>query len=335
MTTSALLAPVVDDLALVEEMIASVARVEYPVLGQLLSHILRTRGKRVRPAIVLLAAQFNEYRLDRLVRLATAIELLHTATLVHDDFIDNSATRRGRPTLHQLTSSGAAILVGDYLFAQSAVFCTQTANVRVMGVFGETLTIICDGELRQLFSPAWWQQTRAEYYQKIESKTASLVQTAAETGAILSGATEHEIAALRTYGLNLGMAFQIVDDVLDFVGDEKTMGKPVGTDLRQRTLTLPAIWLRDQRPEHPALERVFRRDAVGLKDHDLDQADGEFERAVHEAVQTIVTSPAIDACLAEARSFGERARRALEALRDIPARRALLDLVDYVIDRSS
>ena len=322
MAATALFGPVVEDLGQVEEVIAETARVDYPVLATLLGHILQTRGKRLRPALVLLAAGFYDYPLERLKRLAAAIELLHTATLIHDDLVDDAATRRGLPTLHSLVDGRSTILVGDYLFAKAAVLCSQTESVRVMTVFGDTLMAICDGELRQMFSASNWRQSREDYYRRITSKTASLFRTATETGAILGGAPEHAIAALREYGLSLGMAFQIVDDVLDFVGDERKMGKPVGGDLRQRIITLPTIWLLENRPQDRTIRDIF-------------EADGDVEEAVRQAVETIVASPAIDYSVGVARSFCQRAKEAIRDLPDVPHRRTLLDLADYVIDRSS
>ncbi len=322
MAASAIFDPVQRDLELVDEAIRQVSRVDYPLLESFLTHILSTRGKRVRPALVLLSASFHNYCLQFLVPLAAAIELLHTATLVHDDLIDNSSVRRGTPTLNALTSHSATVLVGDYLFATAAALCTETQNVRVMKVFGQTLMTICDGELRQIFSAGQWRQSRDEYYQKIERKTASLLRTAAETGAILSGAPEEHIQALRQYGYYLGMAFQVVDDVLDFIGDESTMGKPVGSDLRQGMITLPTIRLLEQDPDHPAIRRIF---------DDGDSSD----RAVHEAVDVVVRSSGIAFALDEARRF---ARIAVDHLATLPAcqsRVALESLAEYVVSRAS
>ncbi|HLZ09317.1 MAG TPA: polyprenyl synthetase family protein, partial [Chloroflexota bacterium] len=314
--------PVQTDLALVEDAIRRVGNVEYPVLASLLEHVLASRGKRVRPALVLLAASFNEYQLEFLVPLAAAIELLHTATLVHDDLIDNSDVRRGRATLHNMTSKAAAVLVGDYLFANAASLCTQTESVRVMRVFGQALMTIVDGELKQLFTSGFWRQTREDYYQKIQGKTASLLRTATETGAILSLASEAEIAALGAYGYNLGMAFQIVDDVLDFVGTEADLGKPVGSDLRQGTITLPAIRLLETEPDHEAIRRVCE---------DGDFSDGAIERAV-DAVRA---SDGIRFALEQARGFARHASTYLETLPDTSERRALENLTYFVIDRVS
>jgi len=322
LNATAIYDPVQSDLHLVEEAIRRVGVVEYPLLAELLEHILVPRGKRVRPALVLLAASFHEYRLEYLVPLATAIELLHTATLVHDDLIDNSPTRRGAPTLHQMTSKAATVLVGDYLFANAAALCTETRNVRVMQVFGQALMAICDGELKQLFTSGFWRQSRDEYYQKIERKTASLIRTASETGAILSGAPEEQIMALRRYGYCVGMAFQIVDDVLDFVGDEASMGKPVGSDLRQGTITLPAIRLLEEDPENAIIRRIF---------DDGDASDA----TIREAVAVVNDSPGIAFALAEARRFARAAVDHLSELPDNASRRALENLSEYVIQRVS
>jgi geranylgeranyl pyrophosphate synthase len=311
-----------EDLALVDEAIHRVGMAEYPILASLLEHVLAARGKRLRPALVLLAASFHDYRLEYLVPLAAAIELLHTATLVHDDLIDNAPTRRGVRTLHSLTSKAATVLVGDYVFAHAAALCTETQNVRVMRVFGETLMTIVDGELKQLFTAGFWRQSREDYYAKIARKTASLIRTASETGAILSGAPEEQIQSLRGYGYNLGMAFQIVDDVLDFVGDEAVMGKVVGSDLRQGMATLPVIELLVEDPDNPALRRVF---------DDADSSDG----AIVEAIAAVKASNAIPLCLDEARRFVQLARDFLNILPDTPERRTLEALTYYVVDRAS
>jgi geranylgeranyl pyrophosphate synthase len=308
------------DLGLVEEAIRRVGDVEYPFLGSLLEHVLATRGKRVRPALVLLSASFNEYRLEHLVPLAAAIELLHTATLVHDDLIDNSDTRRGKATLHNLTSKAATVLVGDYLFANAAALCTETESVAVMRVFGQALMTIVDGELKQLFSSGFWRQTREEYYRKIEGKTASLLRTATETGAILSRASEEQIATLSEYGYNLGMAFQIVDDVLDFTSTASQLGKPVGSDLRQGTMTLPAIRLLETTPDHPAIRRVCE--------------DGDYsDEAVQSAVDAVKASDGIPFALEQARAFARKASSFLDDLPDTAGRRSLENLTYYVVER--
>lgn len=320
-----LFGPVARDLELVEEAIAAAAQVEFPALAALLEHILRTRGKRVRPALVLLAATFHDYRIGPLVNLAAAIELLHTATLIHDDIVDEAYTRRGATTLHQLVDSHSAVLVGDYVFAKAAALSSESGDVRVMQVFGKTLMTICDGELRQLLSTADWRQTREQYYQRITSKTASLFQTSAEAGAILSGAPEAEVAAFREFGLCLGLAFQIVDDVLDLVGDEAILGKPVGGDLRHRIVTLPTIWYVENHPGDQTIRALFE---------ELAGIDGATDdSAVDEAIRLIAGSAGIDYSMEVAREFVARAKAAIAWLPATTAREALDGLADYVVDR--
>ena len=319
---SSLFGPVADDLRRVEDEIAAAAEVKFAPLAVLLSHILQPRGKRVRPGLVLLSARFGHYDLDRLVNLAAAIELLHTATLVHDDLIDGAATRRGAATLHSLVSGHASVLVGDYIFAKSAYLCARTESVRVMGVFGETLMAICDGELQQAFAAGNGHMTESEYLEKIRGKTATLFQTATETGAILSGADEATVTALREFGLRIGLAFQVVDDVLDFVGDERTLGKPVGGDLRQGTLTLPALWVLRNMPQEHAVREVL-------------ESTNSDDGAVQVAVRAVVDSPAIAYSLGVARRLCDEARIAIADLPDNASRSALHAIADYVVNRTN
>ena len=181
---------------------------------------------------------------EKVAALAAAVETLHTATLVHDDLIDNALLRRGNPTLNAMWTSAATVLTGDYLFARAAAFAAETESVRVISIFAQTLMTICSGELNQIFGSDGGQPTataREYYYQRIYSKTASLFAASAEAGALLGEAPQTEAQALRDYGHNLGMAFQIVDDVLDFAGSEGDLGKPIGSDLRQGIITLPTI----------------------------------------------------------------------------------------------
>ena len=325
MPVASIISAVVDDLQKVEWRLQQVADVEYPLLAALLKHILSTGGKRIRPSLVLLSAKFNDYNLERLVPLAAGVELLHTATLVHDDMIDSSSTRRGIPTLNTIISSRATILVGDYLFAQSAALATESHSVRVMGIFSKALMKICDGELRHAFGSANWEQTRADYYRKIESKTAALFVAAVQSGAVLSNAPEDQIEALGQYGYNLGMAFQIIDDILDFVGDERKMGKPVGNDLRQGTVTLPAIYLIETLPNADVFRTVFESDGD----------DAEREQKIRMAVDMIVNSSAIALARSEAHAFIDKAKSALGALPDNEFRRSLTALAEFVVRRSS
>jgi geranylgeranyl pyrophosphate synthase len=313
-----------DDLQIVEARMQRVAEVEYPLLAALLRQVLTPGGKRLRPALTLLSAKFHDYNLERLVPTALAVELLHTATLVHDDMIDNASTRRGSATLNTVINGKATILVGDYLFARSAAFATESKSIRIMEIFSRTLMKICDGELRNIFGGGDLEQTRCDYYRKIESKTAALFVAAVESGAILSDAPEAEVKALSAYGYNLGVAFQIIDDILDFVGDERKMGKPVGSDLRQGTVTLPAIYLLESRPGDDELRNLF-----------LSEDESQRESNVERLVEMITSSSAIGLARREAQSLIEQAKEALTILPDNEYRRALTELADYVLDRNS
>jgi heptaprenyl diphosphate synthase len=309
------------ELDAVERLIDSIADdVDVPLLGQLLSHILQAKGKRVRPRLAFMCARFAEYPVDRLTLLGSAVELLHTASLIHDDLVDDAATRRGITTLHRIASPKASVLVADYLFAKSAALATATNSLDVMALFARTLMAICNGQLREMSNAHQDDRTLDQYYRRIEGKTASLFVAATEGGAILSSVGSAGELALRDYGLNLGMAFQIADDILDFVGTEDELGKPVGGDLRQGTLTLPALYALAELPDNPALRRLV----------DSERPPDEL---VAEAVTYVAGSPAIPFAWAEAAAFAERAKKALACLPDGEAKRDLEQMADRAVRR--
>jgi geranylgeranyl pyrophosphate synthase len=272
----ALYAPILSELALVEERLGSLRRPEYPSLERILESTLGNGGKRIRPALTLLAGLLHDYRLDVLLPMATGVELLHTATLIHDDVVDKADVRRKRPTPFVEWGAGPAILAGDYIFAAAADQVAMTGNNRVIRLFAQTLMTIAQGELNQVFAAHGWQPNREAYLGRIGAKTATLFATAAESGAILGQAPEAEVQAMSAYGHNLGMAFQLVDDILDFVGNEDELGKPVGSDLLQGTLTLPAFWLVECSPHDNPIQRYFEN----KRPEDLD-----------EAIETVRSSP--------------------------------------------
>lgn len=310
-----------DDLARVETKLREKPQLEYEVLTAAIEHLLSSGGKRIRPALTILAGRLYSAETEpQLIALAAAVEMLHTASLVHDDLIDSSLLRRGIPTLNASWTPGATILTGDYLFAQAADLAAQTGNLRVMRIFADTLMVICTGELKQQFSDLQTRMGRDDYYARIYAKTASLFALATQAAGVLRGAPEDQVAALREYGHNLGMAFQVVDDVLDLVGDEAHLGKPVGSDLRQGVITLPALCYLEQ---HPADELVVRllRDGRGS------------EQDVGQAVEAIRESGAIDTALDEARGFAHRSLAALCELPSGPPCQAMQDLTNFVVQR--
>lgn len=311
---------VADDLKLVEAKMQATGEVFRPLSGAI-NVLLGAGGKRVRPALALLASKlYPNAERDKVVSLAAAVEMLHSATLVHDDVIDGSLLRRGNPTLNASWSQGATILAGDYIFARAALFAAQTDNVRVMRIFSETLMTICEGELRQLFDLRNWQQPKETYYQRIYGKTAALFATATEAAAVLGDAAEAEIAALREYGLNLGMAFQIMDDILDFTGDAHMVGKPVGSDLRQGTVTLPVFYYLQS---HPEAVQVMQATGNG---HSAPDALGQL-------IADIGRSSAIAATRQEADGFVAAAKASLSTWPDSPYRQALIEVAEFVVLR--
>lgn len=332
----AVLAPVRPGLRRVEAKMKALDASLFTPLATAFVDLIGSGGKRLRPALALMAAHVDpdlhedSPAYPRVIALAAAVEMLHTATLIHDDIIDGALLRRGAPTLNATWNRGATVLAGNYMFARAAAFAAETQNPRVIEIFSNTLTAIVDGELRQLAARHHFHQDKAEYYQRIYAKTASLFSAATEAAAVLTGLPAAAVDHLRDYGHNLGMAFQIVDDILDFTGDAGTLGKPAGSDLRQGTLTLPFFYfMHAQRTPDQLLGRL-EESALLADDGDPARWDAAVDRVVVE----LRTSPAIDAARTEARTFLDRARVALVAIPDSPYRRALLDLCEFVVQRT-
>jgi geranylgeranyl pyrophosphate synthase len=321
LTLSDLFLPIQFDLRAVEDRMRETALDEqHASLSSALDLLLASGGKRVRPAVALLANRMLEGEFERAHALAAAIEMLHTATLVHDDLIDGSLLRRGMPTLNAQWSPAATVLTGDFLFARAADLASQTDSVRVMNVFARTLMVIVNGEINQLFEGRG-QASRAGYERRIYAKTASLFVLAAEAGAILSDADEPVIEALRGYGRDVGMAFQIVDDILDFTGEAERVGKPVGSDLRQGLFTLPVLCYMEKHPHD--------RDIAEL----LDGYAGDHER-VERVVAAVRRSGAIEQAIAEARAYITHAQLALSGMPDNEFRQGLVALGEYTVNRN-
>ena len=313
------------DLARVEGQIKAVTEVAFPELAELLKHIL-LGGKAIRPALTFLSARFYDYDFDQLLSMATSVELLHTATLVHDDAIDNSAVRRGRPTVNSLWGEDRAVLLGDYLFARAGEFAAMTGNLRVVRLFAQTLQIISSGELKQTFDAYNLEQTRQRYLERITSKTAALFSMSTESGAVLSQAPEDSVQALKDYGTNLGIAFQIVDDILDFTSTEKEMGKPVGSDLAQGTLTLPAMLLLERYPDDNPVRELFSN---------RDMAGAARRKKIKRAIKMVTESSIVEECYRVAFDYCAKARRKLELLPDKPVRKTLVEIAGFVVNRRS
>lgn len=305
-----------EGLAAVERALADTAQPDHPLLGPMLSMVLPGSGKRLRPALALLTGRLGTYDAERLLHMAVGVELLHAASLVHDDVVDESDLRRGAQTLFTRVGNALAVLVGDYLFAQSATRCVATGDVRVIGLFAQTLASMCQGQIEEASRGSSPEQTltREQYYQTIWGKTASLFVLACEGSAILAGLTEPQIAGMRRYGDRLGLAFQVVDDILDFIGEEAELGKPVGSDVRQGTITLPVICLREI-----------------LTPDQFRAAFAEDDRSA--VIDLVRTSGAVERAQTEADRLLSEAREALGAIPEGVARDALEALTHYVVER--
>ncbi len=309
------------DLVAVEHLILRKVDSTYAPLAEALGGLVRSGGKRIRPTIVLLTAHLCSVLQQRqLLSLAAAVESLHTATLVHDDVIDGALLRRGQSTLNAVWTPGGTVLAGNYFFARAAALAAETEHPRVIKLFAETLSVIVDGELRQAFTARDWGQPKQSYYDRIYGKTAALFEVAARATAVLGDASPDAEESLRSYGYNLGMAFQIVDDILDFVADADVLGKPAGSDLRSGIITLPVYYFIQQPDQRDQL--------VALVDG---QRSGD--EVVAEAVQLIRQSDAIVQARAEAERFVGLAIADLSAFPASLHREALSDIALYVVDR--
>lgn len=329
------LQPIQFGLAQVDAKMKNVEESLFAPLAHAFVDLIGSGGKRLRPTLALLAAQVREEQSNTplfpsIVALAASVEMLHTATLVHDDVIDGALLRRGAPTLNAVWNRGATILAGNFMFARAAYFAAETNNPRVIRIFANTLETIVNGELYQLSARHDFRQDKAGYYQRIYAKTASLFAAATESAAILAGLVEAEVQALRAYGHNLGMAFQIVDDILDFTGSDATLGKPAGSDLRGGTVTLPFFYYLQSHPNPDRLIRQLQEAFATVDDGDATQ----WEALINEVVRELRGTSAIEAARHEAETFLDLARANIAGLPDNAYRRSLLDLCDFVVQRT-
>ncbi len=314
------------DLQRVDERVARSGTVEFPIVSEMVAEIVKAGGKRLRPIILLLAGRAFSADLERLVTAAAGVELLHIASLIHDDSIDRAAIRRGKPTLNSMLSSGAVILVGDYLFAQSAMLAAATNINRVVSIFAATLGDICDGQLREMFDAHRLDQSEEQYHRRIYGKTASLFAGSAEMGAVIGEASDREVQALREFGRNFGMAFQIMDDVLDLRESSGELGKPSGNDLRQGTVTLPIMHFANTLSAQSADARLLSAIIAGEED-DPSQID--------RLIAAIRRSGAIESAVRAAEAFVNDALEALEAVPDPSTRSMLAELAESTVARTA
>jgi geranylgeranyl pyrophosphate synthase len=310
-----------DQLRFVEQRIREQAGEDHhPDLRSALEHLLSAGGKRIRPTLGLLVGNMLGAPEEKLITLGASVELLHTATLVHDDLIDGALLRRGMPTLNARWSPAATVLTGDFLFARAAKLAAETDYLPLMKLFAETLATIVNGELTQMFT-ARGVIERDNYYQRIYAKTASLFEMASLAATMVATEDEEMRGSMKVFGYEVGMAFQIVDDILDFTGDQTAVGKPIGSDLLNGLVTLPAIYFAESNPNN--------KDIVSLPNGGWKDTE-----RVQRLVDTIRQSKAIQQAMDEARQAISRALKSLSDAPISPEREALEDLAKFIVDRN-
>ncbi len=320
-----LAARLADDMGAVNALIAARMASEHaPRIPQVTAHLVEAGGKRLRPMLVLAAARMCGYGGPYHVHLAATVEFIHTATLLHDDVVDESARRRGRPTANLLWDNKSSVLVGDYLFARAFQLMIETGSLRVLDILANASATISEGEVLQLTAARDLATGEDTYLKIIRGKTAALFSAATEVGGVIAGAPDAQVRALFDYGDALGIAFQIVDDLLDYGGATDAIGKNVGDDFRERKLTLPVIKAvaKADAEERAFWTRVIEKGAQ--RDGDLAHAMALIDR--HAALQATRT---------QALDWAEKAKAAILKLPDTELRGMLHDLADYVVARIS
>ena len=312
------------DMARVNELILSRAGSDVEMIPEVANHLISSGGKRLRPMITLASAQMFDYAGEGHVKLATSVEFMHTATLLHDDVVDESDMRRGKRTARMIWGNQASVLVGDFLLGQAFRMMVDVGSLDALDVLSSAASVIAEGEVMQLGVAKNLETTEDDYLAVIRAKTAALFSAAAEVGPIVAGASKTDRAALRSYGTNLGLAFQLIDDALDYGGNTKDLGKNVGDDFREGKVTLPVI-LSYRRGT--AEERAFWKEAI-----ENDRTDDE---SLERARALMTRHGAIGDTIGRARHFGEIARDALAPLKKTPQKQAMLDVIDFCISRVS
>ena len=301
-----------------------IERMQSPValIPQLAGHIVAAGGKRLRPMLTLATARMCGYRGIRHVALAAAVEFIHTATLLHDDVVDASDLRRGLATANAVWGNKSSVLVGDFLFSRAFQLMVEDGSLKVLDILSSASAVIAEGEVLQLVTSNDIETTEDAYLNVIRAKTAQLFAAASRIGAVLGERPAAEEEALEAYGRNLGIAFQLVDDMLDYSARQIELGKTVGDDFREGKITLPVVLALRAASD---TERSYWRRTL----EDLDQRDGDLEHAI----ELMMRHGTLLATLERARQYGEAARRALATFRDSPEKRALDEVIDFCLSR--
>lgn len=283
------------------------------------THLLKAGGKRIRPVFVLLGGKWGEYDLNKLKHVAVPLELIHMATLVHDDVVDNADKRRGSDTVRAKWDNRVAMYTGDYIFARALTIAAELPIPQFHRILSKAIVEVCKGEIEQVRDLNNWDQGFRTYLRRIKRKTALLIAISCQLGAVVSGASTELVKRMYVYGYNVGMAFQITDDILDFTGTEKQLGKPVGSDLRQGNITLPALYEATCGVARDRFQDWIRH--------------GTFDEHIGEAIQLVRESEGIAFAQGLAERYVNRARAVLTDLPDNQTKKSLLEISYFIADR--
>ncbi|QBD82409.1 polyprenyl synthetase family protein [Ktedonosporobacter rubrisoli] len=322
-TLSRLFTSIQSDLEQVDATFQERATSGLDILNAASMHALGSPGKRLRTALTLLSGKLNNYRFDKLLPLSVAYEMLHLATLIHDDIVDEAQTRRGNPTVNSVWGDKIAILLGDYYFAKTAGLIADIEDPRIDHLFSDTVATVCEGTILEIMAAGRIDLTVEAYYEKIKCKTACLFAACSKGGAIVSGASPDEISYMYDYGLHLGMAFQVIDDILDYTQDQSTIGKPAGNDLRQGMITLPLIYALQEPSSNGHQQKV----------QDLLHSNTRNESDLQEIIAWVSQGYGVKQSLLDAYAHGNKAREALYHFPDSSNRDVLDELIDFVVIR--
>lgn len=322
-TLSRLFASIESDLEQVDILFKERATSGLNILNTASMHALGSPGKRLRTALTLLSGKMNHYRLDKLLFLSVAFEMVHLATLIHDDIVDKALTRRGHPTVNAIWGDQVAILLGDYYLAKTAGLIADVEDFRIDRLFSDTVATVCEGTIIELMTAGQVNLTLQSYYEKISHKTACLIAACCKGGAIVGGASDQDIELMYTYGLNLGIAFQIIDDILDYTEDQSTIGKPAGNDLRQGLVTLPLIYALQEHPQNGHHQQVQKM---------LNEANHD-EQEIREIIDWVLSGGNVERAQKDAYAYADKAREALDHFPASPDRAVLEEVIDFVVQR--
>ncbi|GEL08118.1 heptaprenyl diphosphate synthase component II [Salisediminibacterium halotolerans] len=309
------------DISKIEKEIEKTIDADHAILQEASSHLLKAGGKRIRPVFVLLSAQFGTYDIERIKHVAVPLELIHMGSLVHDDVIDDASVRRGEETIKAKWDNRIAMYTGDYIFAKAIEIAAAETNIALHQTLSEAMVEMAIGEVEQIKDQYNWNQNMRMYLRRIRRKTALLIAVSCELGALVAEASEQDRENLKRYGYYTGMAFQITDDILDFVGTEKELGKPAGSDLQQGNLTLPALYAMHQD------EQLYEDISAYL------QSGGDKLMDMPGVIRRIRASGGIDFSKKLADRYLEKAHDALAPLKSNRAKRALTEIAEYIGER--